>query len=188
MYTDHPVDRILHIDIQLLVQMIAQGEFLAQRGFEIPLAVISAAAAAAAAAGIRECRLASAGHIDDAVRFVNIFEIRIERRVAVRRYRFGAGQLHGVGSVRRLGRIGLLCWIVFGGGLAIRFALIVGFPFVPLEQRVLFQLGFDERRELDTRQLQQFDRLLQLWRHHQCLGEPKFETRSKCHSVLNTDH
>ncbi len=52
-----------------------------------------------------------------------------------------------------------------------------------LEQRILLDLALDIGRELEIRQLQQLDRLLQLRRHHQRLGLPKIEPLGKRHGL-----
>jgi hypothetical protein len=56
-----------------------------------------------------------------------------------------------------------------GVGLALR--LVVAF--VARQQRIAFELGLDKRLELEIRQLQQLDRLLQLRRDDQSLALPK---------------
>jgi hypothetical protein len=51
------------------------------------------------------------------------------------------------------------------------------------EQRVLLDLGLDKIGELDIRQLQHLDRLLQLRRHYQGLALAQFEPLRKAESV-----
>jgi len=50
-----------------------------------------------------------------------------------------------------------------------------------LQQGVLFQLLLDEGGELEMRELQQLDGLLQLWRHCQGLARSQDETRTDTH-------
>jgi hypothetical protein len=58
-----------------------------------------------------------------------------------------------------------------------RFALDLGHDFalalIALQQRVALQLGLDEGVELDVRQLQQLDRLLQLRSDDEALALPE---------------
>ena len=49
------------------------------------------------------------------------------------------------------------------------------------EQGIGFECFADEGLELEVRQREQADRLLQLRRHHQRLGLPKIETRTQRH-------
>ena len=60
---------------------------------------------------------------------------------------------------------------------------VVAVGLAALEQRVLLDLGLDEIGELEVRQLQHLDRLLQLRRHHQRLGLAQFEPLRKTDSV-----
>ena len=46
---------------------------------------------------------------------------------------------------------------------------------VPFQQRVLLYLAIDEIAQFEVRELQHFDRLLQLRRHHQALRLPQFK-------------
>ena len=71
---------------------------------------------------------------------------------------------------------GARVFVVAGGGrrlvgVTVARRLIVGIG--AGEQRVLFQLGLDKGLKLDVRQLQQFDRLLQLRRYDQTLALSK---------------
>ena len=54
----------------------------------------------------------------------------------------------------------------------------VGRGFVRFKKRIFFELFGDEFRQLEVRQLQQLDRLLQLRRHHQLLRLSEFQSRS----------
>jgi hypothetical protein len=54
---------------------------------------------------------------------------------------------------------------------------------VALEQRILLQLALDIGRELQIRQLQQLDSLLQLRRHHERLGLAEIESLGQRHGA-----
>ena len=56
----------------------------------------------------------------------------------------------------------------------------LGFAVVTFQERVLFQLGFAIFGQLDVRQLQQLDRLLQLRRHDQRLALTDFQPLTDC--------
>src|SRR5262249_38617056 len=71
---------------------------------------------------------------------------------------------------------------VDGGDLGLALDLLVD---LLLEHRVLGELLVDERLELGTRYLEDLDRLPQLRRHHQLLGEPLLQDdTSVCHEVV----
>jgi len=57
----------------------------------------------------------------------------------------------------------------------------IGRGFVALEEGVLLDLALDIGVELDIRELQQLDRLLQLRRHDQRLALPDIEPLNECH-------
>ena len=57
----------------------------------------------------------------------------------------------------------------------------VALRLLALQQRIAFQLGLDEVLQLEVRQLQQLDRLLQLRRHHQRLRLPEVEAGAQRH-------
>src|SRR6185437_11107986 len=56
--------------------------------------------------------------------------------------------------------------------------------FIPLQQRVPFQLLLDERGDLDIVELQQLDGLTQLRRHDQGLALAEIETRGYRHAAI----
>ncbi|MNE12769.1 hypothetical protein D3C80_1055850 [compost metagenome] len=80
-------------------------------------------------------------------------------------------RIHGLfGLARGLGEL-QLAGFAGGGGLdGLVAGLAAGFTFVALQQGVSFQLALDEGFQLEIRQLQQLDRLLQLGRDDQPLS------------------
>ncbi len=54
--------------------------------------------------------------------------------------------------------------------------------FVLFKQRIAFELALDVLRQLDVRQLQQTDGLLQLWCHHQLLALSELQLCRKRHA------
>ncbi|MNQ95860.1 hypothetical protein D3C85_1114380 [compost metagenome] len=140
------------------LQMLPQGQ-IARVG---PLHVLAVDAAAAAGAGpVGQTGLFAFARIALAI------GVALAGRVVIEI--LGAG-IHGaLGVARGFGELqfGVVAggggFNGFGGGLAARFALVA------LQQGVPFQFALDEGFQLEIRQLQQLDRLLQLGRDDQPL-------------------
>ncbi len=153
------------IGSDLLQHVLAQSA-RPRRGLFDPRAVVAAEPAVAAAAPVSR------------------FFGEIERPVPLR----SRGGMPMLGSVRRQvvdktlrkrrGR-GL-----FGGGRGVAGGrrLLAG-PLAPIEKRVLLDFGVDEIVELEVRELQHFDRLLQLRRHHQRLRLAQLKPLRKTHPI-----
>ena len=91
----------------------------------------------------------------------------------------GAGQPVGAGDVRggRGGRVG------FAPVVAVACGTVARFPVVAIQQGIALDLPVHIVRQLEVRELQQLDRLLQLGRHDQGLGLPQVEALREGHSL-----
>ena len=56
--------------------------------------------------------------------------------------------------------------------------------YTEVKKRILLEFGLDIGRELEVRQLQQFDSLLQLRRHDERLRLPEVQPLRECHVKL----
>ena len=161
MRTDDAVDRIGKRQPQLLAEIVAQRVPLI--GDIIDAAFVDIEVARAAVAGDRRGRRSTVRH---PARVIALAGIGIERR-----RRLG-GQRIRLRELRRIrGLADPLRHLVQRGPLGVR---QLG-AFVALEQRIPFQLLFDETCHLDVGILQQLDRLTQLRRHDESLRLAKIE-------------
>ena len=147
---DQPVHWVRQLDCELLQQVLPERRFLAEPLIQA-LAVVRRRAAATRGAG-----QVAEGAVGRAV-VVKLLRVRVERRLRLFGHLVGRGQAGGI-LVRR-------CRLVFRKrGVRLGVA-----PLLAFQKRVRFELAFDEFGQLDVRQLQQLDRLLQLRRHHKAL-------------------
>ena len=161
---NHAVGRIVQLDVDLADDAVAQRLFGGQPVLKIKILTAFKATAAAAAPvfkGDRRSDLRVGRVIPPLPVVVNLADgggTIIQRR----QFRTGGGGFTGgiTGRARHFGCGGV-------GRRGFRRAAGVRIALVPFQQRVLFQLAFDVLAELDVRQLQQLDGLLQLGRHDQ---------------------
>ena len=170
---DQPLGTGREVDLELLDQMLAQRLGSAQAGLEIGRRVVEVDAAAATERG----QAADAQPRELALRDRLLPAVVGRPRPAIARLaahghlqaavQLGSG---GAGGVERGGR---RAGLGLGTG---RVRLLLA-----LEQRVLLELALDIGRQLEVRELQQLDRLLQLRRHHQALALTQIEAEGQCH-------
>ncbi len=166
MQRDDPVAGVAQIGAYLLDHMLAQGARPA-RGLLDRRTVSGAERSDALAPGLR-----LAAEIDRPVSFVS---------------RCDAPVLGGIGSKLIGERLGQRRRRRFLDGAVRADLRCFGEPaLAPLQQRVLLDFGIDEIDQLEVRQLQHLDRLLQLRRHHQSLRLAQLKPLRKADSVQIT--
>ena len=82
-------------------------------------------------------------------------------------------------EIGRCGVFGNVVGVVAGRFRLGRFRVRLRIALVALQQRIALQLAFDIGLELEVRQLQKLDRLLQLGRDDEALALPKLESWTK---------
>ena len=169
---DQALDRILQHERHLRAQVLAERDVVGEIGFDVDVVAGGGSALAQrrpagivlpiGGAGRRPVRVdvvvlgieraLGIGH-----RLVEVDEVGLARR----RRLLGLGELGRVGSFQTERR--LVALVLF-------------------KQRIAFELGLDVLRQLDVRQLQQTDGLLQLWCHHQLLALSELQFCRKRHA------
>jgi len=151
--------------VHLPQQVFAQGGGRAVAGIDVGALVV-------AAGGAGGERVVGLGPVVAAVQFL-AKRIVVDGSVAVDRQVLAGRGVGGVGGVRAAGVVGRRRHLVDGGGLEVvlGLALVLGL----LEQGVAFERLLDLLLQLERRQLQQADRLLQLRRDCQVLTESEIE-------------
>ena len=183
MYADQPVDLVLHVEDELLQQVLAQGRLVAEGGLQVGHGVAEIQASAAAHRDLGEAARDVVGDVARVLVVPDLLVFHVEGLVRLGRQGLAGGQLHRVGTGRNVvegldrrlaglveradvvrGRCVLLAGLV---ALSLTVAWGVALAFVVFQHRVFRQFFLDKGGELDIRKLQQLDRLLQLRRHHQ---------------------
>ena len=165
MQSDHPVDGIFDIDVELGHEMIPEACLLGQELLDVVFGVVETAAAFAP--GGKGFRLAPGG-IGLVLAGPGVLEVGLQRRlVEIRHFFFAAGKFLrarglGVAAGPVPAPIGIGLAVGAGFGANVFLAAVVD-----LEKGILLQLLLDVSRQLLVGHLQQLDRLLQLGRHDQ---------------------
>ena len=163
--SDHPVDGIVDIDLELGHQMIPEACLLGQELLDVVFGVVETAAAFAP--GGKGFRLVARG-LGLVLAGPGVLEVGLQRRlVEIHHFFFRPGKFLGA---RGLGvaagpvpaPTGFVLAVGAGFGVAVFLAAVVD-----LEKGILLQLLLDVSRQLLVGHLQQLDRLLQLGRHDQ---------------------
>ena len=162
MQPDQPLGAGRKVQLELLDQMLAQGPGPAQARLEVERLVIEIGAAAPA--GGRQAADAQAGQLALRDRLLPAVVGRSRPAIAGLAGHLEAAVELGSGALDRR-RLGLV---------TARLRLLLA-----LEQRVLLELALDVGRELEVRQLQKLDRLLELRRHHQALALTQVEAEGQ---------
>jgi hypothetical protein len=150
----------------LLDEMIAQGRLARQRPLEARLSIVEVAARPPVGEGFAVAAGLAAGA---AAVIPHLGRFGVERSLS------GIGQVVGLGE---RGAVGSVVGVTGGiGAGAIAFAQ----PVLALEKRILRELLFDVGGELEIRELQQADGLLQLRRHDERRRLPQSEFGGERH-------